>query len=259
MKNSWLLALLAFVVAGVSLFLLWLLLASYVMRSMPAVVETVGVVALLIAAVGFIAALFFAWRMGGGWPYRAALAVMLLAGLGPLVFDWQYTKIATARAVAKEAAERQALEAKFLSQFDTYKKEVAERIASKQPFTPLEAQKFLDFVQGSDLSRRSLKDYSPEAFALFKQALDARVFDPNARVKGPRTVDVAEEPLFVGYYKFYLQSGMTLKRVHEREWRLWQMMIAGGANLDDPAAAVLRDDVKRETGPYELKGYLAIK
>ena len=33
----------------------------------------------------------------------------------------------------------------------------------------------------------------------------------------------------------------------------------GGANLDDPAAAVLRDDVKRETAPYELKGYLAIK
>ena len=156
---------------------------------------------------------------------------------------------------------RKAFEAKFLAQLDSYKKDVAERIAAKKPFAPREAEKFLDFVQGSNLRYRSLPDYSPQAILLLKQAMDEKIFDPNARIKGPRPVDVAEEPLFVHYYKFYLQSGATMptRSVRERDWKLFQMLIAGGANLDDPAAAVLRDVAKRETEPYEIPGYVRLK
>jgi hypothetical protein len=202
-------------------------------------------------------------RQNGGWIYRAALAVMLIAGIGPFVADRQLTKIEVANRQAAAAAERQALEAKYQSQFDAYRKDVAERVAAKTPFTPREAQTLLDFVQGSDLGSRSLPDHSPDTFALLKQAIDGNVFDPNARVKGPRAIDVAEEPLFVGYYKFYLQSGLTMpqKRVRERDWKLFQILIAGGADLDDPAAAVLKDNVKRETAPYDanVPGYVTLK
>ena len=52
---------------------------------------------------------------------------------------------------------------------------------------------------------------------------------------------------------------MPMRHVREREWRLFQMLIAAGANLDDPAAAVLRDVVNRETAPYEIPGYIRLK
>jgi hypothetical protein len=262
MRKPWLLALLALAVASVAVFCVLFLLATYVMRNVPSSLEIAMATSVAVVLVGLVAALLVAWRGDGGWRYRAALAIMLIAGLAPWALDWRLSSIAAENRKIEEAnkkAENQALQAKLLAQIETYKKDVAERIAAKNPYTPQQAKAFLDFVQDSDLSRLLLPDYSPQAFALLKQALDGKVFDPNARVQGPRVVDVAEEPLFVGYYKFHLQSGILLRRVREREWTLWQMLIAGGANLDDPAAAVLRDDVKRETGPYELKGYLAIK
>jgi hypothetical protein len=262
MKKPWPLALMAVAVAGVSAFFVWLLLATYVMRSVPSIVETAMIASLVVIAAALCAALILAWRSGSNWMYRSALVVMLFAGLAPWAFEWRVSSIAAENRRIEEAekkAENQALQAKLLAQLETYKKDVAERIAAKNRYTPEQAKSLLDFAQDSDLSRLLLPDYSPQAFAVLKQALDGKVFDPNARVQGPRVVDVAAEPLFVGYYKFYLQSGIMLRRVREREWTLWQMLIAGGADLDDPSADVLRDDVKRETGPYELKGYLAIK
>jgi MFS family permease len=262
MKKPWLLALLAIAVAGIAIGSVWFLLVTYVMRSVPSSLEIAMAMSVAVVLVGLVAALLVAWRGDGGWRYRAVLAMMLIAGLAPWALEWRVSSIAAEDRKIEEAnkkAEDQALEAKLLARLDTYKKDVAERIAAKNPYTPQQAKAFLDVVQESDLSRLLLPDYSPQAFALLKQALDGKVFDPNARVQGPRVVDAAAEPLFVGYYKFYLQSGIMLRRVREREWTLWQMLIAGGANLDDPAADVLRDDVKRETEPYEIKGYLAIK
>ena len=52
---------------------------------------------------------------------------------------------------------------------------------------------------------------------------------------------------------------MAQKRVREREWKLFQILIAGGANLDDPAAAILKDDAKRETAPYGVPGWITLK
>lgn len=191
---------------------------------------------------------------------------MLIAGIAPVAIDQVYSSIeASKRRVAEEnkKAENRAFEAKFLSQLEAYKKEVAERIAAKRPFAPRAAQDFLEFVQGSNLRYRSLSDHSPAAFALLKEALDGKVLDPNVQVGGKTKADVSDEPLFVAYYKFYLQSGATMavKRVREREWALFQMLVAGGANLDDPAAAVLREGVKRETEPYDanVPGYVRLK
>jgi hypothetical protein len=261
-----LLVLLAFVVAALSIGGVWFVLVLHVMRSLPSVLETAMLVALALIAAGLCTALVFTWRAPGGWVYRIALAIMLVAGLAPAALYWRLSVIDAANQKieeAKKAAEQQAFEGKLLSQIETYKKDVAERIAVKNPYTPREAQQFLEFVQGSNLRYRSLPDYSAQTFPLLKQALDGKILDPNVRVKGPTRIDINEEPLFVIYYKFYLQTGATMpvKRVREREWKLFQMLIAGGANLDDPAAAILRDVVNRETEPYDanVPGYVRLK
>ena len=263
MKRPLLLTLLALVVAALSVFCVWFLLVTYVMRSTPAIINTIMIAALVVIALGFVAALIFAWQPGRGHAYSAALAVMLIAGIGSNVFNWIRSGIVAETQRVEDAAERKAIEAKFLSQLEVYRKELPERIAARKPFTPREAEKFLDFVQGADLSYRLMPDHSPQAFPLLKQAMDEKIFDPNARIKGPRPVDVAEEPLFVQYYKFYLQSGATMPTPHvrERDWTIFQMLIAGGANLDDPTAALLRDKAKRETEPYDpnVRGYVRLK
>lgn len=257
MQKPWHRVLLAIAVAGVSIFLIVSFRLGYLMRSMPSLAETTMYAALAVIAVGFCAALVNASRPAPGWRYRLALAMMLGGAVAPFAID-------ATRALIEEAgerADRSAFNAKFLSELDAYWKDVIARIEARKPFSPPEAQKFLDLVQSSDLTYRSLPDHSTEAFVLLKMAIDLKVFDPNARIRGPRPVDVAEEPLFVGYYKFHLQSGATAptRSVREREWRLFQMLIAGGANLNDPAAAVLRDVAKRETEPYEIPGYVRLK
>lgn len=262
MNKPWLRALLALAVAGVSVFCVWFLLVTYVMRSVPSMVEAAMIVSLVIIALALCASLIVAWRPEPGWRYRAALAVMPLAGIAPAAVSWTLARIDDANARIEDAnkkAEQQAFEAKFLSQLETYRKDVAERIAAKNPYTPPEAYELLKFVQGSNFRYRSLPDYSPQTFPLLQQALEGKILDPNARVKGPTRIDVNEEPLFVVYYNFYLKSGVGLKRVLEREWKIFQMLVAGGANLDDPAAAVLRDVVNRETAPYEIPGYIRLK
>jgi hypothetical protein len=251
--------LLAFLVAAASVFGLSWFWLGYLMRTMPAMVETTVYAACAVIVVGFCVALMNAARPVRGWQYGLALAMMLGGAAAPFAVDATRAMIEE----WQERAERQALEVKFLAQLVAYKKDVAERAAAKKPFTLREAKDFLDFVQGSDLGYRLLPDHSPQAFALLKAALDGKVFDPNVRLKGPRPVDVAEEPLFVLYYKFHLQAGATMPvpRVREREWRIFQMLIAGGANLDDPAARVLRDAVRRETEPYDpnVPGYVRLK
>lgn len=265
MKKPWSLMLQALAVAAVSVFLVWFLLLTFVMRSLPSIIEAAMLVSLAIIAIALCVAFVMAWRPGRGRSYVAALTIMLVAGIAPFVIDVARVTIEAADQRiedAKKAAEQQVFEAKLLSQIETYQKDVTERIAAKNPYTPLQAQEFLRFVQSSDLRYRSLPDYSAQTFSLLKQGLDGKILDPNVHVKGSRAIDV-EEPLFVGYYKFYLQSGATMpvKRVREREWTLFQMLIAGGANLDDPAAAVLRDNVHRETAPYDpnVPGYIRLK
>jgi hypothetical protein len=259
MQKPWHRILLAIAVAGASIVAIVFFWLSYLMRSMPSLAETTMSAALAVITVGFCAALVNAGRPVPGWRYRLALAMMLGGAVAPFAVDATRAMIEK----ANDRAERSAFETKFLAQLGTYKKDVAERIAAKKPFAPREAQEFLEFVQGADLSHRLLPDYSSAAFALLKQALDAKVLDPNALVRGKRSVDVADEPLFVVYYEFYLQSGATMPtpRVRAREWTILQMLIAGGANLDDPAAAVLRDVVKRETEPYDanVPGYVRLK
>jgi hypothetical protein len=251
MKKPWLLMLLALAVAAVSVFSIWLLFVGYVMRNMPSVVETAGLIALAVIAVSMCAALVLAWRPEPGRSFMATLAIMLIAAAAPHM----YGKAGEAIETSRENEERRAFEAKWLADFENYRA----RIAQKAPFSPKQSQDFVEFVSGSNLSYRSLPDHSARAFAVLKQALDAKIVDPNARVRGKTRIDVNEEPLFVVYYNFYLKTGVSMKRVHEHEWRLFQMLIAAGANLGDSAAAPLREVVGRETEPYELKGYLKFK
>jgi hypothetical protein len=256
MKRT-LFVLLAFVVAALSVFGVWFVLVLHVMRSLPSVIETTMLVSLAVIAIGLCVALVQTWTAPGGWPYRVALAIMLVAGATP--YAVYFSRAAVDQIDGR--AERKAIETAFLSKLEANKKDLSERIAAQKPFTPREAYKFVEFVKESDLSYRLLPDHSSTTFLLLKQALDAKILDPNARLKGPTRVDVNEEPLFVVYYKFYLQSGVTMptKAVREREWKLLQMLVAAGANLDDPAAAVLRDVVNRETAPYEIPGYIRLK
>jgi len=202
MKKFWILALLALIAAGLSVFGIIVFALTNLMRSLPALVTTTIYVSLAVIVAGMCAAFIYAWQPGRGRSYVTALVVTLAAGGAPLAVDFTQAMIDD----ASERAERRAFETKFLSQLETYKTDIAARIAAKSLLSPREAQNFVEFVQGSDLRHRSLPDHAAEAFALLLQALDAKILDPNARVKGPRAVDVSEEPLFVAYYKFYLQS-----------------------------------------------------
>lgn len=150
MKKSWLLVLLALAVAGIAIGSVWFLLVTYVMRSVPSSLESAMMMSVAVVLVGLVAALLVAWRGDGGWRYRAALAMMLIAGLAPWALEWQLSSIAAENRRIEEAdkkAESQALEAKTLAQLETYKKDVAERIAAKNPYTPQQAKAFLDLVR----------------------------------------------------------------------------------------------------------------
>lgn len=258
MKKPWLLMLAALVVGIVSVFSIWLVVVTYIMRSMPAAVERLAFISLAIIAFSLCAAFVLSWRPEPGRKYMAALAIMLIAAAAPHV----YGKAIEAIERSREAEEKRAEYTKWIAEFENYKKAVAAGIAQKTPLSPKQQQDFVEFVNGSDLRRISMPDHSAEAYALLQQALDAKVVDPNVRVRGKARRDVTEEPLFVVYYNFYIKNGISgpgVKLVHKHEWRLFQMLIAAGANLDDPAAAPLRQVVTLETEPYEIEGRLKVK
>lgn len=255
MKKFCILALLTLVAAGLSVFNIVDFRLANLMRSLHPATDIATYVSLAVILAASVAAIMMARHPARMSWFGAVLALMISAGFAPRVVDNHLRSMAAQRA----QDERRDIEAKFLALLEAFRKEISVRIAERRPFSGRDAQALIEFVQGSDFGSRDLPDQSPVAFALLKRALDAKILDPNVRVKGPRIVDVSEEPLFVAYYKFYLQSGVAMKRVREREWTLLQMLVAAGANLDDPAAAVLKNDVTRKTAPHELKGYLSIK
>src|SRR5262249_13653088 len=61
----------------------------------------------------------------------------------------------------------------FLAELAAKQKDVDARVAQQRAFSGQEAAKLIDFVQSSDLSWRSLPDYSEAAFPLLERSLKA--------------------------------------------------------------------------------------
>lgn len=183
------------------------------------------------------------------WRFPFLIAVMIVAGGAPHFL----LKNARQQEQQTKVDEGRAFEAKFLADLDARRKDVDARIAAKRPFAGQEALSFVQFVSGADLSYRSLGDHSAAALALLKRALDEKIVDPNIMVRGPTRADVADEPLFIQYSKFYIRSGSHGKeppaRVHKKDWAVFKLLVENGADLSLPEAAGVKEDASKTTVP----------
>ncbi len=196
-----------------------------------------------LAVVGFATVLMvFAARGSARPPVLASLFIVTtLAGFAPQVTG----SIQEQRAHARRDAENRQIEETFLRDFDRWKADVAARIAQRRPFDPDRALDLVEFVNSADLSYRSLRDHSDVAIPLLKSALEEKIVDPNARVRGRHANDEGEEPLFVYFYRDRIAVPKKYNSIRLREWDLLQLLVAHGADLNDPAARAVKEDLAK--------------
>lgn len=259
MRWIWLGATLAAATAS-TISLLFLVL-SFIMRSGASEVETIALTAFCVVIAVFVIAVILAfttspplWR----FVFPTAIAVILIAGFVPHLLSAQAERqVARARAAAD-----QAFEAKVVADIAAIGREVDRRIAEKRPYTPQEMLAFLNFVGDTNLTYRSRGDHSPEALALLKRALDAKLVDPNAMVRGPRPVDVADVPLFLQFYRSRIRWSTRppgAVRVDKIDWDIFRLLAAGGADLAQSAAAPAVEDLQRKATVDDTGRYLELE
>ena len=232
------------IAAAISVFNIFLLQMEYLMRSVPSSVSsaTSGAIgAILVVTIG---ALVLVWRKHSNWWVFFATMIILVAGMAPRVLE--AVEKQEAREIREEGDRR--VELVMTRDIELRKRDVEERIAAQRPYTPAEAMAFVEFVQDSDLSYRSLSDHSDVAFALLQRALENKILDPNGMVKGVRPVDINPEPLFLHYYR---ATARPLSRgpVRIRDWKLLQLLVANGADLSVEGTERLVEDLRKTPKP----------
>jgi hypothetical protein len=203
----------------------------------------------------------------GNMIFGSAIAVLVLLGLGIWLTLRSAAKISVAIAIGAilligflprsvdavqrhYQAERNRIEdarmqEAFLAELAAHQKDVDARVAQHRAFSGQDAADLIDFVQGSDLTWRSLPNYSETAFPLLERSLKANVLDPNSQIsRNGRSV-----PVFVDFYNRNVRPTKTAIRV--RDWKILELLIANGANLAVPEAQSLSADLarKRIAGP----------
>src|SRR5262249_38371840 len=107
------------------------------------------------------AALVVVWRFNSPkWSAIVATVLLLAIGMAPRVVDSAEKR----EAMALRAAEDLKIDLTTKAEIEMRTQDLEARIASKRPFTPVEAQSFVQFVGSSDLSHRRLPDYSSVTF-----------------------------------------------------------------------------------------------
>lgn len=174
-----------------------------------------------------------------------ALVLVIAAGFLPRAADF----FAVQEQIAEDQAEGADIEMEFQSALLEWGDDVAARTESGTPWTAEEGFQFLDFAAASDLTWHSLPDHTPEAFALVKEALAAKVLDPDA-LTTPATPDSAPATLTLAWYDKRIRPGSP-NVIERRPWEVLQLLVAGGADLAADDAAALREDLAKTVVPGE--------
>lgn len=211
-------------------------------------------IALIAIAVVTVTGLVLTFKLAAPKPWVfAATALIVVAGLVPRAID-AYDK---SQARAEQAVADRVFEAKLLSEIETRKQDVEARIAARRPYTPDEAEAFIEFVRQSNLTYRGRADHSAVAMALLQRALQGKVFDPNAPVKNRFKAGAPPLPLFLAFYRMIRQA--PERPVETREWKILLLLTGHGADLSLPGAEPVAADLGKTATPVFNGVYLDLK
>jgi hypothetical protein len=197
--------------------------------------SAIGVLCLLVLGI------WLALRSVTNVPFAIAIGAILLVGFLPRGVDAMQRHYQAERNRIEDARVQEA----FLAELAAHQKDVDASVAQNRAFSGQEAVDLIDFVQGSDLSWRSLPNYSETAFPLLERSLKANILDPNSRIsRNGRSV-----PVFVDFYDRNIRPTKSAIRV--RDWKILELLLANGADLTVAAAQPLSADLarKRIAGP----------
>jgi hypothetical protein len=169
------------------------------------------------------------------------IGAMVLVGFLPRGVDAMQRQYQAERNRIEDARVQEA----FLAELAAHQKDVDARVAQHRAFSGQEAADLIDFVQASDLSWRSLPNYSEAAFPLLERSLKAKILDPNSRLsRNGQSI-----PVFVDFYNRNIRPTKSAIRV--RDWKILELLIANGADLSLAEAQPLSADLarKRIAGP----------
>jgi hypothetical protein len=169
------------------------------------------------------------------------IGAMVLVGFLPRGVDAMQRQYQAERNRIEDARIQEA----FLAELAAHQKDVDARVAQHRAFSGQEAADLIDFVQASDLSWRSLPNYSEAAFPLLERSLKAKILDPNSRLsRNGQSI-----PVFVDFYNRNIRPTKSAIRV--RDWKILELLIANGADLSLAEAQPLSADLarKRIAGP----------
>jgi len=176
------------------------------------------------------------------------IAAMVLVGFLPRAVD----AVQRWHQADRERIEGARIQEAFLAELAAQQKDVDARVARHRAFSGPEAADLIAFVQSSDLSWRSLPDYSDSAFPLLERSLTAKILDPNSQI----VRNGQSAPVFVDFYNRNIRPSRTAIRA--RDWKILELLIANGANLSIAEAQALSADLARKR-IAEPKGFLRLE
>jgi hypothetical protein len=211
-------------------------------------------IVLIAIAVVTIAGMVLTFKLAVPTPWvLAATVLVVVAGFVPRAIDaYDESQARAAQAVADRA-----FEAKLLADLEARKADNEARIAARRPYTPEEAEAFIEIVRQSNLIYRGLADHSPVAMALLRRALEGKVFDPNAPVKNRFKAGAPPLPLFLAHYRMIRQ--VPERPVETREWKILLLLTGHGADLSLPGAEPVATDLRKTATPVLNGVYLDLK
>jgi hypothetical protein len=109
-----------------------------------------------------------------------AMVVTAVAGYVPRLVD---AHVRQQTALEQRAGFRRD-EQEFLAEFAQRKQALESRLHDHRPFTPDDALEFLMFLRNGDFRNFGLSDHTPAGLNLLRQALEAKLVDPNGPVAG---------------------------------------------------------------------------
>ena len=211
-------------------------------------------IALIAIAVVTIAGLVLTFKLAAPKPWVfAATALIVVAGFVPRAID-AYDE---SQARAAQRVTDLAYEAKLLADLAERKQDIEARIAARRPYTPDEAEAFIELVRHSNLISRGLADHSAVAMALLQRALQAQVFDTNAPVKNRFQAGAPPLPLFLALYRMIRQ--VPERPVEARDWKILLLLTGHGADLSLPGAEPVAADLRKTATPVFNGVYLDLK
>jgi len=211
-------------------------------------------IALIVIAVVTIAGLVLIFKLAAPKPWVfAATALVVVAGFVPRAIDaYDESQARAAQTVADLA-----YEAKLLADLAERKQDIEARIAARRPYTPDEAEAFIELVRHSNLISQGRADHSVVAMALLQRALEGKVFDPNAPVKNRFKAGALPVPLFLALYRMIRQ--VPERPVETREWKILLLLTGNGADLSLPGVEPVAADLRKTATPVFNGVYLELK